>query len=61
MILSQKRAQSTLNYIVSEGVDATRLIAVGYGESKLVNQCTDGVKCSEDQHQQNRRSTFIIK
>lgn len=61
MILSQKRAQSTLNYIVSEGIDATRLIAVGYGESKLVNKCTDGAKCSEAQHQQNRRSTFIIK
>jgi outer membrane protein OmpA-like peptidoglycan-associated protein len=61
MILSQKRAQSTLNYIVSEGIDATRLIAVGYGESKLVNKCSDGVKCTETQHQQNRRSSFVIK
>jgi outer membrane protein OmpA-like peptidoglycan-associated protein len=61
MILSQKRAQSTLNYIVSEGIDATRLIAVGYGESKLVNKCSDGVKCTEAQHQQNRRSSFVIK
>jgi outer membrane protein OmpA-like peptidoglycan-associated protein len=61
MFLSQKRAQSTLNYIVSEGVEASRLIAVGYGESKLVNKCKDGVQCSKAQHQQNRRSTFIIK
>lgn len=60
LILSQKRAQSTLNYIVSEGIDSSRLIAVGYGESKLVNQCKDGVKCTEEQHQQNRRSTFVI-
>jgi outer membrane protein OmpA-like peptidoglycan-associated protein len=60
-ILSQKRAQSTYNYIVSEGIDPTRLIAVGYGESKLVNKCADGVNCSQEQHQQNRRSTFIIK
>ena len=61
LFLSQKRAQSTLNYIVSEGVDASRLIAVGYGESKLVNKCKDGVQCSKEQHQQNRRSTFVIK
>lgn len=60
LILSQKRAQSTLNYIVSEGIESSRLIAVGYGESKLVNQCKDGVKCTEEQHQQNRRSTFVI-
>lgn len=61
LFLSQKRAQSTLNYIVSEGVDPSRLIAVGYGESKLVNKCKDGVPCSKEQHQQNRRSTFIIR
>lgn len=61
MFLSQKRAQATLNYIVSEGIDASRLIAVGYGESKLVNGCKDGVACSKEQHQQNRRSTFIIQ
>ena len=61
LFLSQKRAQSTLNYIVGEGVDASRLIAVGYGESRLVNKCKDGVQCSKVQHQQNRRSTFVIK
>lgn len=61
LFLSQKRAQSTLNYIVSEGIDPSRLIAVGYGESKLVNKCKDGVPCTKEQHQQNRRSTFIIR
>ncbi len=61
LFLSQKRAQSTLNYLVSEGIDASRLIAVGYGESRLVNKCKDGVPCSKEQHQQNRRSTFIIR
>jgi outer membrane protein OmpA-like peptidoglycan-associated protein len=61
LFLSQKRAQSTLNYLVSEGIDPSRLIAVGYGESRLVNKCKDGVPCSKEQHQQNRRSTFIIR
>jgi outer membrane protein OmpA-like peptidoglycan-associated protein len=61
LFLSQKRAQSTLNYIVGEGIDASRLIAVGYGETRLVNKCKDGVQCSKEQHQQNRRSTFVIK
>lgn len=61
LFLSQKRAQSTLNYIAGEGIDPSRLIAVGYGESKLVNNCKDGVECSKEQHQRNRRSTFVIK
>lgn len=60
LILSQKRAQSTLNYIVGQGIDLSRLIAVGYGESKLINNCSDGVICTKEQNQQNRRSTFII-
>lgn len=61
LVLSQKRAQSTLNYIVAQGIDATRLIAVGYGESKLVNNCSDNLPCTEVQNQQNRRSTFVIR
>lgn len=60
LILSQKRAQSTLNYLVERGVNPSRLIAVGYGESKLVNNCSDGVDCTEKQHEENRRSTFLI-
>ena len=60
MILSEKRAQSTKNWLVSKGVDGNRLTAKGYGETQLVNKCADGVKCTEQQHQQNRRSEFII-
>jgi len=59
-ILSQKRADSTLNYIVEKGINKDRLTAKGYGESKLINKCADGVKCNEAEHQQNRRSTFIV-
>jgi outer membrane protein OmpA-like peptidoglycan-associated protein len=58
--LSQRRAKSTLDYLVNRGISASRLIAKGYGESKLVNKCSDRVNCSEDEHQLNRRSTFVI-
>jgi len=59
--LSEKRAQSTLEWLVSKGIDRKRLSAKGYGENKLVNQCTNGVECTEEQHQLNRRSMFIIQ
>lgn len=58
--LSQKRAQSALNYLVGKGIDRSRMTAHGYGEEKPVNRCTDGVKCAEDQHQQNRRTEFEV-
>ncbi|WP_299397527.1 OmpA family protein [uncultured Gelidibacter sp.] len=59
--LSQRRATSTLKYLVDNGVDESRLNAIGMGESNPVNGCTNGVKCSKDEHQKNRRSEFIIK
>jgi outer membrane protein OmpA-like peptidoglycan-associated protein len=59
-ILSDKRAKSTKDWLVSKGIDETRLNAKGFGETKLVNRCADGVKCTEKEHQQNRRSEFII-
>jgi outer membrane protein OmpA-like peptidoglycan-associated protein len=60
MVLSGKRAKSTMNYIISKGVAKTRLTCKGYGESKLLNKCADGVKCTPFEHLQNRRSEFII-
>jgi len=59
--LSEKRAQSTLNWLVKKGIDRDRLSAKGYGESQLVNECSNGVKCTEEEHQLNRRSMFIIQ
>ena len=59
-ILSQKRAESIVNYLVKRGISMSRLTATGYGESMLVNKCADGIVCSEKDHQQNRRSTFIV-
>jgi outer membrane protein OmpA-like peptidoglycan-associated protein len=58
--LSQKRAQSCVDYLLKKGITKARLTAVGYGESKLINDCADGVDCSEEQHQENRRTTFRV-
>ncbi|MFD1614216.1 OmpA family protein [Gelatiniphilus marinus] len=59
--LSDRRAKFTRDYIISQGIQANRIeSAKGFGESQLVNICADGVSCSETEHQQNRRSEFII-
>ncbi len=60
MRLSENRARAALDYLVSRGVPASRLVAKGYGESEILNGCIDGVNCSEDEHQQNRRTEFKI-
>ena len=60
-ILSEKRAQSTLNWLVDQGIDRDRLSAKGYGETQHINECSNGVKCTEEEHQLNRRSMFIIQ
>ncbi|PWL37404.1 flagellar motor protein MotB [Flagellimonas aquimarina] len=58
--LSQKRAQSTVAYMISKGISADRLQGEGYGETRLVNDCANGTPCSKEKHQLNRRSEFII-
>ncbi|MFC6096534.1 OmpA family protein [Flavobacterium qiangtangense] len=58
--LSENRAKSTMEYMISQGIERNRLTAKGYGETKLLNKCADGVQCSEEEHQKNRRSEFII-
>ncbi|MDC8004508.1 OmpA family protein [Aureisphaera galaxeae] len=59
--LSEKRAQSTLNWLVDNGIDKNRLTAKGYGEYQLQNECSNGVECTEEAHQLNRRSMFLIQ
>jgi len=59
--LSERRAQSTLNWLVERGVDEDRLTAKGYGETQLINKCSNDVDCTEEEHQLNRRSMFIIQ
>ena len=59
--LSDKRAKSTRDYIISQGISADRIeSAIGYGESRLLNECDGTVRCSEEPHLLNRRSEFII-
>jgi outer membrane protein OmpA-like peptidoglycan-associated protein/tetratricopeptide (TPR) repeat protein len=58
--LSDRRAKSTIQWLVKNGIAPNRLTGKGYGETQLVNGCSDGVKCTEAEHQMNRRSEFII-
>lgn len=58
--LSDRRAKSTLEFMVKNGINRSRLTAKGYGETQLVNNCSDDVPCSENEHQKNRRSEFIV-
>lgn len=58
--LSEKRAKSALEYIVSKGIEKNRVSAKGYGETKLLNKCGNNVECSEDEHAKNRRLEFNI-
>jgi len=58
--LSLKRAQKVLDYLVKRGIAKNRLKAVGYGETRLLNRCADGVECGEDEHAKNRRTEFKI-
>ncbi len=58
--LSERRARSTGQWIIAQGIDASRVTYKGYGETQLVNGCKNGVKCSDEQHEENRRSEFIV-
>jgi outer membrane protein OmpA-like peptidoglycan-associated protein len=58
--LSQRRADSAIAYLNQLGIASSRLVARGYGERQPVNHCRDGVKCSEEEHQLNRRTEFKI-
>ena len=58
--LSEKRAKSTVDYIVAGGIDRSRITAKGYGEMQLVNNCSSFVKCTREEHQLNRRTEFVI-
>jgi outer membrane protein OmpA-like peptidoglycan-associated protein/tetratricopeptide (TPR) repeat protein len=60
MGLSNRRAQTCVDYVVSKGIDRKRLKSKGYGESKLLNRCGDGVECTDEEHRVNRRTEFKI-
>ena len=58
--LSIKRATSAKNYLVEKGINQNRIRAIGFGESQIRNHCIDGVRCTEDEHQYNRRTEVTI-
>jgi len=58
--LSEARAKSAVDYLVSKGVSSNRVSAKGYGETKITNRCKNGVYCTDDEHQPNRRIEFRI-
>lgn len=58
LVLSDKRAKAAVEYVASKGIDKNRMRWKGYGESKLVNHCKNDVVCTEEEHQQNRRTEF---
>lgn len=60
LALSERRARSAVNYLISKGINKNRLEAKGYGETRLINKCKDGVSCSEAEHQANRRTEIEI-
>jgi outer membrane protein OmpA-like peptidoglycan-associated protein len=60
LILSNKRAKSVINYITTHGITTERISGKGYGEKVLINKCSNRVKCTEKEHELNRRSEFVI-
>ncbi|MBD8083900.1 OmpA family protein [Chryseobacterium caseinilyticum] len=58
--LSQRRADSSVNYIVNKGIDRSRLVSRGAGETELLNRCADNVECTEEENRINRRTEFKI-
>ena len=60
LVLSDKRVKSTIKWLIVNGIDSKRLTGRGYGESQLLNECSDEIPCTEEAHQANRRSEFFI-
>lgn len=58
--LSGKRANATRNYLISKGIGANRIRAKGFGETQLLNNCSNGVKCSDSEHKKNRRTEIVV-
>ena len=60
LALSEKRAKNTVAYLVANGVDSSRVSGVGFGESQLTNDCTTRESCTDERHQENRRSEIMV-
>lgn len=60
LVLSDKRANAAIEYIIAQGIERERITAKGYGESRILNRCTNFVECTEEEHQLNRRTEFKV-
>lgn len=60
LVLSDKRAHAAVEYILTQGIAKDRIIAKGYGETKLVNHCKNNIDCTDEEHQKNRRTEFKV-
>jgi outer membrane protein OmpA-like peptidoglycan-associated protein len=60
LVLSEKRVTSTMQWLVDKGIAPNRIKGKGFGETQLANRCSNGVKCTEAEHQMNRRTEFVI-
>ena len=58
--LSEQRAKAAMDYIIAKGISASNITAVGYGETSILNRCLNDVECSDKEHEQNRRTEFLI-
>lgn len=58
--ITQERADNIMSYLISKGIDDSRLSAVGFGSKQLLNACSKNVKCSEAEHKINRRVEFVV-
>jgi len=58
--LSEKRADRTVDYLISQGLDFLRITGKGYGEKELLNKCSNGVKCTDAEHRVNKRTEFVV-
>jgi outer membrane protein OmpA-like peptidoglycan-associated protein len=60
LVLSDKRAHAAVEYIISKGINRNRITAKGYGETMLLNKCKNNIECTEEEHQENRRTEFKV-
>lgn len=58
--LSERRAKRIVDYAIAQGMNPDRMSGKGFGENKILNRCTNGVSCSEEEHRENRRTTYIL-
>jgi outer membrane protein OmpA-like peptidoglycan-associated protein/tetratricopeptide (TPR) repeat protein len=58
--LSQKRSEAVRSWLIGRGIEGSRLIAKGYGETRIINHCKNDISCSDEEHEVNRRTEFRI-